>query len=66
MTVPKAVAGTITTTATAAMNTVTGMVRGLDHALTKGLSDNLMDIASGTTDRIPLVGKFAGNVAKIV
>ena len=40
------------------MNIVTGIPRGIDHAYTRGVTDSLVDVTSGTTDRVPLFGKF--------
>ena len=39
-------------------------VRGLDHAYTNSITNSVVDITSGTTDRIPGVGKITGNIIK--
>lgn len=45
---------------------MTGLFRGTDHIVTRGVTDSVVDIASGTTDRVPAIGKFVGNVAKLI
>lgn len=65
-TLPKAIAGTVTNASTAVANVVTGLFRGTDHIVTRGVTDSVVDIASGTTDRVPAIGKFVGNVAKLI
>lgn len=41
-------------------------VRWLDHAYTNGITNSIVDITSGTTDRVPGVGKLIGNSIKAV
>lgn len=40
--------------------------RGGDHAYTNIITNSVVDITSGTTDRVPLIGKLAGNGVKAV
>lgn len=63
--IPKSISGIVSHVVDSANNLIAGSTfRGLDHMYTHGVTDSLVDITSGTTDRIPGVGKFAGNVVK--
>jgi hypothetical protein len=65
--IPKSIAWIGAHILDSANNLVAGStVRGLDHAYTNGVTNSVVDITSGTTDRVPLVGKLAGNGVKAV
>ena len=65
--IPKSIAGIGSHMLDGVNNLVAGStVRWLDHAYTHGITNSVVDIASGTTDRVALVGKLAGNGIKAV
>lgn len=65
--IPKSIAGIGSHMLDSVNNLVAGStVRWLDHAYTHGITNSVVDITSGTTDRVPLVGKLAGNGIKAV
>jgi hypothetical protein len=62
--VPKSISGALSHVATSASNLIWSFTRWTDHAWTHGVTNNLVDIASGTTDRVPVIGKPVGNIVK--
>ncbi len=65
--IPKSIAGIGAHILDSANNLVAGStVRWIDHAYTNAVTNSVVDITSGTTDRVPLVGKLAGNAVKAV
>jgi hypothetical protein len=65
--IPKAITGVMSHALDSVNNLVAGStVRWLDHVYTNGITNSVIDITSGTTDRIPGVGKMTGNAIKAV
>jgi hypothetical protein len=63
--IPKSITGVMSHAIDSVNNIVAGgTVRGLDHAYTNSITNSVVDITSGTTDRVPGVGKLTGNVIK--
>ncbi len=63
----KSIAGITAHTMDAVNNLVSGSTfRGLDHLYTHGITNSLVDITSGTTDRIPVAGTVTWNWLKWV
>jgi hypothetical protein len=64
---PKSIGGVFTHVLDSVNNIVSGSTfRWLDHLYTHGITDSIVDITSGTTDRVPLIGKATGNSIKWV
>ncbi len=65
--IPKSITGVMSHAIDSVNNLIAGStVRWLDHAYTNGITNSVVDITSGTTDRVPGIGKFTGNIVKWV
>lgn len=64
--IPKSLGWTLSHVFDAVNNLVWGSTfRWLDHAYRHGITNSVVDITSGTTDRVPVIGKVIGNIVKL-
>ncbi|MBP9811893.1 hypothetical protein KBC86_00815 [Candidatus Gracilibacteria bacterium] len=66
MNIVKSVSGAVSHAITTAANGLGTLTRGADAVWTKAVTNNLVDLSSGTVDRLGPVGRFIGNIPKAI